>query len=329
MLVPKPLSGALVRSARALLRPHTTPTHVQFVVTRRCNLSCGYCNEYDHVSKPVPLADLKERLNRLADLGTVVLTLTGGEPLMHPEVHEVIAHAVSRGMVCTSITNGYCLTEKRIRKLNEAKLSLLQISVDNLEPNETSQKSWSMLKPRLELLHRHAKFPTNVNAVLGSCTKEQTRLLVDEIQRMGFYMTVQMLHDENGQLDPGLIGDELSDFYEEIQKKLHKSFFHRFGEGWERQMLRHGEAPWKCRAGSRYLYIDENGEANYCSQRRGELGILLADYTPEDLRREFFRRKGCEAQCTIGCVRRASAVDEWRGYGDASGARRPRAAPEL
>jgi MoaA/NifB/PqqE/SkfB family radical SAM enzyme len=228
-------------------------------------------------------------------------------------------------MICTSITNGYCITKKRIERLNESRLTLLQISIDNLEPNETSQKSWSKIKPKLELLAEHAKFPTNVNAVLGSCTKEQTRLLVDEIQRMGFYMTVQMLHDGNGQLDPGLIGPGLSDFYEEIQKKLHKSFFHQFGEGWERDMLRHGEAPWKCRAGSRYLYIDEDGYVSYCSQRRGEPGIRLMDYTRDDLRRAFFERKGCEAQCTIGCVRRASAVDEWRAYGTVpSGPRRER-----
>lgn len=326
MLVPRPLTGALARAGRVLLQPYTTPSHVQFVVTRRCNLACGYCNEYDHVSKPVPLEELKTRLDKLADLGTLVLTLTGGEPLMHPEVHRVIGHAVKRGMVCTSITNGYCITEKRVKRLNEAGLTLLQISIDNLEPNETSQKSWSMIKPRLRILAEHATFPTNVNAVLGSCTKDQTRLLVNEIQEMGFYMTVQMLHDEQGQLDPGLIGDELSDFYEEIQKKLRKSWFHRFGEGWERQMLRDGRAPWKCRAGSRYLYIDEDGYVNYCSQRRGEPGILLADYTRDHLRREFFARKGCEAQCTIGCVRRASAVDEWRAYDAAPAGPTPQAA---
>jgi MoaA/NifB/PqqE/SkfB family radical SAM enzyme len=117
MLVPKPLLGSLGRAARVLLQPYDTPSHVQFVVTRRCNLSCGYCNEYDHVSKPVPLDELKTRMDKLADLGTLVLTLTGGEPLMHPQVDEVIAYAVKRGMVCTSITNGYCITEKRIGRL--------------------------------------------------------------------------------------------------------------------------------------------------------------------------------------------------------------------
>jgi MoaA/NifB/PqqE/SkfB family radical SAM enzyme len=288
---------------------------VQFVVTRRCNLDCGYCNEYDHISPPVPIDDLRRRLEHLADLGTVVLTLTGGEPLMHPKVHEVVAHATALGMVCTSITNGYCVTKARIEKLNKARLTLLQVSIDNLDPDEMSQKSWSRLKPKLELVRDHANFQVNVNAVLGSCKPDETRLLVSEIREMGFYMTVQMLHDGNGQLDPGLVGNGLSDFYEEISAGLRKSVFHQFGEGWERQMLHEGKAPWKCRAGSRYLYVDESGIVSYCSQRRGEPGIPLLEYTREDLKREFFERKGCEDSCTIGCVRRASALDEWRGYG--------------
>ena len=77
-------------------------------------------------------------------------------------------------------------------------------------------------------------------------------------------------------------------------------------------MLRDGSSPFKCRAGGRYLYVDEFGKVNYCSQRRGEPGTDLLEYTATDVEREFNTRKGCEARCTIGCVRRASAFDGWR-----------------
>ena len=77
-------------------------------------------------------------------------------------------------------------------------------------------------------------------------------------------------------------------------------------------MLRGGTAPWRCRAGARYLYVDEYGKVAYCSQRRSEPGIALLDCTREDLKREFHRPKGCEESCTIACVRRASSLDEWR-----------------
>ncbi|MGB5545866.1 MAG: radical SAM protein [Polyangiales bacterium] len=309
-LTPYPLRTA-ARAVNSVRRPES-PLLAQLVVIRRCNLSCGYCNEYDDHSPPIPVEELFARVDHLAKLGCLILTLTGGEPFMHPNLDQVVARAVSHGMVVTSISNAYPITKGWIERMNDAGLSLLQVSVDNMEPNDVSQKSWSKIKKRLLLLKEQAKFKLNVNAVLGSSPPQQTRELIDEIRSLGFYMTVGLLHDHQGQIDPGLIGDILPEFYEEMQALCNKSFFHRFGEGWEQKMLRGGTAPWRCRAGARYLYVDEFGNVAYCSQRRAEPGVSLLDYTRVDLKREYNRPKGCEASCTIACVRRASSLDEWR-----------------
>ena len=311
MFLPKrPLSAAR-RGALAMVRP-ATPLLAQIVVIRRCNLSCGYCNEYDDFSPPVPLEDLYARIDHLADLGTLVVTLTGGEPLIHPQLDDVVRRVVSRGMVCTSISNAYPITRKWIERLNDAGLTLIQISIDNLEPNEVSQKSLSKIRKKLELLKQHAKFGVNINAVLGSCPPEQTRELSRHVEALGFFMTVGLMHDGQGQLDPGLAGDELASLYVEMRGRSNKSVFHRAGEGWEDKMIRDGEATFRCRAGGRYLYVDEFGKVSYCSQRRGEPGTPLLEYHREDLVRAFETKKGCEDACTIACVRRASAFDEWR-----------------
>lgn len=288
------------------------PLLVQLVVTRRCNLSCGYCSEYDEVSSPVDVSVLERRIDHVADLGTLVLTLTGGEPLLHPKLDHLISRATDRGVVCTMISNGYALTKSWVHRLNDAKLSMLQMSVDNMEPNEFSQKSWSQIRKKLELLRDEASFGVTINAVLGSSTLEQTRSVVQAVRDMGFYMTVGLMHDERGQITPGLLRDELAATYQEMQRASRKTVFHTSGEGWEWDMLQDGSSPFKCRAGGRYLYVDEHGIVSYCSQRRGEPGIDLLAYTPERVAREFYTPKGCEAQCTIGCVRRASAFDHWR-----------------
>ena len=60
------------------------------VVSRYCNLECAYCSEFDKVSKPVPLKDLLDRIDALARLETQIVTLTGGEPLTHPDHDAVI-----------------------------------------------------------------------------------------------------------------------------------------------------------------------------------------------------------------------------------------------
>jgi MoaA/NifB/PqqE/SkfB family radical SAM enzyme len=299
------------RGVRMLASPRR-PLLVQLVVTRRCNLSCGYCSEFDDVSPPVPREALEQRIDRAAELGTLILTLTGGEPLLHPDLDALVRRVAARGMVCTLISNGYLLTREWIERLNDARLSLLQMSVDNMEANELSQKSWTYVRKRLELLRAHARFGVNINAVLGSSDLEQTRHVVGAVRDAGFFMTVGLMHDEMGQIQPGLLRDQLSTVYEEMQRASRKTVFHRTGEGWERDMLLDGSSPFRCRAGGRYLYVDEFGLVSYCSQRRGNPGISLLDYTGDDVEREFYRRKGCEAQCTIGCARRASAFDEWR-----------------
>lgn len=309
--LPRYPAATLKRAATTIARKDAVLLS-QLVVIRRCNLTCGYCNEYDDFSDPVPTQVLFDRVDHLADLGCLILTLTGGEPFLHPELHRVVERAVSHGMIVTSISNAYGVTKKRIEQMNEAGLSLLQVSVDNIEPNDVSQKSWNKIKKRLLGLQEHAKFKVNINAVLGSSPPQQTRELIDEIRSLGFYMTIGLLHDHTGQIDSGLIGDILPEFYEEMRQLCHKSVFHQFGEGWEQKMLRDGEAPWKCRAGARYLYVDEAGIVSYCSQRRNEPGLPILEYTRADLLREFDAPKTCEDNCTIACVRRASSFDEWR-----------------
>ena len=130
MLIPKPLLRASGRALLAAFDP-ARPVLVQMVIIRRCNLSCGYCNEYDDVSPPVDTEVLLRRIDHVARLGTPIVTLTGGEPLLHPDLDRLIAHVVSRGMVCTSISNAYPITARWIERLNQSRLTMLQVSIDN------------------------------------------------------------------------------------------------------------------------------------------------------------------------------------------------------
>lgn len=102
---------------------HPILAHV--IPIRRCNLACGYCNEFDNYSKPVPLEEMHRRIDRLASFGISVITISGGEPLLHPELDDVIRHIRSHGIIAGLITNGYLLTAERIERLNRAGLEHL------------------------------------------------------------------------------------------------------------------------------------------------------------------------------------------------------------
>ena len=157
--------------ARALTST-SRPILAHIIPMRRCNLSCGYCNEYDKVSEPVALEAMKARLDRLASFGTLIVTVSGGEPMLHPEIYEIITHIRSHGMMAGLISNGYYLTRKRIEKLNDAGLEYLQISIDNVNPDEVSRKSLKVLDRYLVSLSQYAEFHININSVIGGGIKK-------------------------------------------------------------------------------------------------------------------------------------------------------------
>src|SRR4051812_1984082 len=124
-------------------RDHPLMAHI--IPMRRCNLSCTYCNEYDDVSKPVPLEEMYARIDKLGALGTAIITISGGEPLLHPELDDIIRRIRKTGAIAGMITNGYLLMPDRIQRLNDAGLDHLQISIDNVNPDDISKKSLKVL----------------------------------------------------------------------------------------------------------------------------------------------------------------------------------------
>ncbi len=286
------------------------PVMAQIVPMRFCNLSCAYCNEYDKVSEPVPIEEMLRRIDHLGRLGTSIITISGGEPLTHPDLDDVIRQIRKVGALAGMITNGYYLVPERIDRLNKAGLDHLQISIDNVEPDEISKKSLKVLDKKLQWLAEHADFHININSVVGGGIKDpQDALTIGRRAiQLGFTSTIGIIHDGSGQLKP--LGDEERRVWEEMRswKKKNYSRFNQFQEA-----IANGKTnDWRCRAGSRYLYICENGLVHYCSQQRGFPGVPLAQYTQEDLDREFLAEKSCAPHCTISCVHQISHIDYWR-----------------
>jgi MoaA/NifB/PqqE/SkfB family radical SAM enzyme len=304
-----------VREAKALARAFAAPNApvlAQIVPIRRCNLSCTYCNEFDRTSAPVPLAEIRRRVDHLAELGTGIITLSGGEPLLHPDVAAIIAHIRARGAIATLITNGYLLAPAVIERLNEAGLDSLQISIDNVTPDDVSKKSLAVLDRKLQLLAAHAAFDVTVNAVVGGASASPGDALTigRRARELGFKSTVGIIHDSHGQLVP--LSAEERDVLRATMALERSAFsFDRYSPF--QQTLAAGQAyDWHCRAGGRYLYVCEDGLVHYCSQQRGRPGIALEQYTAGDLEREAARVKGCAPYCTIGCVHRVAMVDDLR-----------------
>jgi MoaA/NifB/PqqE/SkfB family radical SAM enzyme len=308
------------RAARQFARGlvHTDhPLLVHIVPNRRCNIDCGYCNEYDKTSDPIPLDVMFRRLDQLAALGTSVVACSGGEPMMHPDLDEILRGIRQRGMMAGLITNGYYLSPRRIEALNQAGLDYMQISIDNVEPDEVSKKSLRLLDKKLQWLREYAAFDININSVLGGGIKnpEDARTINRRARELGFSTSIGIIHDGSGRLKAlgpveRAVFDDVSrqiGNVRQIAKNLYSGI-----RTFEDNLADGRPNTWRCRAGARYLYICESGLVHYCSQQRGYPAIPLERYTIDDIRREFETPKSCAPYCTIGCVHRVSTMDCWR-----------------
>ena len=286
------------------------PYMAHIVPMRRCNLACTYCNEFDGVSDPVPIQEMERRIDHLGRLGTSVITISGGEPLLHPELDRVIARIRRTGAIAGMITNGYLLMPDRIARLNRAGLDHMQISIDNVKPDAVSKKSLKVLDAKLRMLAEHADFHVNINSVVGGGIANPTDALTvsERALALGFSSTIGIIHDGGGQLKP--LGNAERTVWDKVRRltRLNYSRFNQFQEA-----IANGQPnDWRCRAGARYLYICEFGLVHYCSQQRGYPGVPLAQYSRADLRREFLTQKSCAPNCTISCVHQVSYIDHWR-----------------
>ncbi|TGE04112.1 radical SAM protein [Hymenobacter fodinae] len=285
------------------------PVLVQIVVTRRCNLACGYCYEYDKVSKPVPLEELKARVDTLRKLKAVFVTLNGGEPLLHPDIAELVRYIAEAGMVPMINTNGHVLKAQLIKKLNEAGLFGMQLSCDSLEDNEVTEKSMRRLRPKLELLREHAQFMVRVNGVLGSGNPAEMEQVANIVVGLGFGFQCSLMRDSSGQALP--LSDEALQAYLRI-RALKGRLPQVLNDNFQLPLARGESKPWKCRAGARHFEVDGAGLVHLCQPKTGSPAKPLAEYSVQDIRSQFECGKSCSARCPIAYAHLGSRLDGFR-----------------
>ena len=245
----------LYREIRMVALALKSPRHQVFahlVVTRRCNLACAYCSEFDNVSKPVPIEEVVRRVDRLAALGTTAVTLTGGETLLHPELETIIRRARSHRMLVVTITNGYLLTVDRIRKLNAAGLDRMQIGIDNVRPDPVSKKSLSVLDQKLRWLAQYAELPVHIHSVVGAGADrpEDALVIARRAAELGLGSSAGIVHDSTGRIQP--LSARAQRVIEDIES-LSKPLFSFARHNPRRRNLLQGKPNhWHCPAGDTF-----------------------------------------------------------------------------
>lgn len=172
------------------LKPHLRV--LAWEVTRRCNLSCRHCRALAADApggKELSLSEIAAGLEQVAGVSRPLLILSGGEPLLRPDLPDIIAAARRLGLPVVVATNGTLLTEGRARRLKEAGVRRVSVSLDaaTAAGHDAFRQSPGAFAAALRGIEaaRAAGLPFQVNMTLTAETAAEVPAMVELCRRLG------------------------------------------------------------------------------------------------------------------------------------------------
>jgi MoaA/NifB/PqqE/SkfB family radical SAM enzyme len=287
------------------------PLQCSLYVTDRCNLDCAYCTEYDN-SRPHPsLDDLKKWIRRIRELGTMRIALVGGEPLVHPNIVEIVRYCRELGFATSLTTNGFLLTRKLVAELEDAGLQVMQISVDRMTPSPITKKSFKTILPKLDYF-RDSKISLHITGVICADTLPEAQAVLETGLSRGIPTEVRLVHADplnRFRVDRGP-REELERFIDSMIERKRRGEKIHTSEAilkYQRSLLRGEHVEWTCMAGYKLFFVSAQGKFWICSMVYTDKHIM--DVTLDDLYANY-RKKSCQEGCGVYCAVSASLLVE-------------------
>jgi MoaA/NifB/PqqE/SkfB family radical SAM enzyme len=296
------------------------PSMCQFAITTACNASCGFCNFAVDKMAPesrysVTLDQAKEAASILYKNGVYFIIYVGGEPMLHPQLDEMIAHADSIGLAPIVVTNGSLLKKERVNKLIDAGLHSVIISIDAAEmekheENRGLQGVCERIREANALFHTR-NIDTTASVTMSRLVDDYTKL-PDFLKSLGFdsvtfsYPLTTLASSYLGYADSNLVDytkEELDQRFEAV-KALKKEFNVVNPTASIEDMQSHLKGTpekFSCLAGWKYFYLDWNLNLYRC-QNWNKPMCHISEFDGQQRVRD-----GCKA-CMIDCYRDSSVM---------------------
>ena len=277
------------------------PIWAQLNITWKCNLDCAYCSEYDNSKDHIPYEELIPRIDKIKELGTLHTDLIGGEPLLHPDLLRLMRYVTHHhGMTTGMTTNGFLLTEDKLKELIDAGMGRIQMSVDGLNPKPGTPKSLKTLRKKIEMVARHPIW-FRVNTVICDQTVDEVEEVAKLCFDLGVAINFSVVHD-HGRLKRT---PNTERFLERVrwlkgQKADGRAISTPFYliEYYERA-LNNRPMDWTCQGGNKCFYVSAEGNFQYCYHVPSTRNLM--DVTREEMAGNR-GKKGCEENCGVDCV---------------------------
>ncbi len=300
------------------LLPQGGPGFVQIALTNACNARCQFCGFSRLKAESWVMADthrLCQGLPRLAQAGVRYLTITGGEPLLHPDFQEILQAARDHGLTTLVCSNGRLLTHEVVQALGRAGVSHLILSIDAASAivHEAHRGFPGLCRALQELLPEvAAQGISAVASVTISRLWHDVAALGEFLASLGFRAVTFSYPTLAGHLAAGdavaaasvrFTADELLTILQKLQAWRRQApvtvLNPSLGIQELQRQLQGLPFRFPCLAGSRYYYIDWHLQVYRCHILRQPLGSLEQfDTLP-------LIRDDCHA-CLTDCYRDAS-----------------------
>lgn len=321
------MTATLTAAARVLAAHwRGTPTLLSagLYLTHRCNLRCLYCSSPYRNTPELATAEWLGVVDQLADLGCRRVGILGGEPLLRPDVGEVIDHVRARGMACVLTSNGLMVS----RRIDDIRgLDTLVLSLDAPGPANDAQRGAGVFAAvqRALAAARAAGIPVKLNAVMSVQTAPHLDALLAFCEAHDLHVTVNVMRSGAPDLwhraatfkaeDEAIreLLDRLALLARQNPRVLFSEVTYRYAMRWgdyARDRFEAHELPAadprrrdgpQCQAGRFYLSIDPDGTAYPCVATAGRItgGNVVADGVEAAWRR--LNDHGCVA-CYSPCL---------------------------
>ena len=327
-----------LRLARNLLLKQMLNCNLQ--VTYRCNFKCRICDfwkpSYDKTHE-LSLDDIRLIGAKLNKLGTLIISLAGGEPLMREDLPEIITILNRANHFPILITNGWFVDDEKAKDLLRAGLQEIPVSVDYADPakhdaQRGQQGAWEQAIKALEILHKNRPDKRNrvhMISVLMDDNLEDIEPLIQLSRDIGVTYMVNLYSWNRGTKKARLPGASVTRHLLELKRKYPEFVtLTSYIEQFDKAVAEGGIG--NCQTGRFLLNIDNHGNVARCTETLDETvgNILTGDIVAiHDRLLELQRTRHC-AQCWTSCRGFAECMHKpprWRQFREFFISVRPRA----
>jgi MoaA/NifB/PqqE/SkfB family radical SAM enzyme len=306
-----------------------SPMYVQFALEKNCNLKCEMCGIVDakkHENN-LSLTSIEKIASLLDEIGVTMVILTGGEPLMRKDLHKVVKIFRDVNIEVRVQSNGYLLTEEKVKALIDAGVNEFTISLDTLNPEKQDKinrkkGSWEKAIKAISILSQHVSIRGNlsgINTVVSKMNYLELPALIEFVTKTGLHHSLIPVHTkiEKGSLlrkryDEMVFTEEEFPKIDAIYKQvleMKKQGYHVYNtKRFLRESpdyLKYGKVHWKCTSPDLYFSISPSGKYIPCVDMDSDFNMLSLDFMEKyrsgeverELRKTVDKCSGCMYAC--------------------------------